>query len=265
MSDNDDDRDAKGIIEAAKDEVEELGGWEAFRSGDWLLRLIHRAFRTYYQRATTEDLRQKYGSRDRDFIEAKLVKLACRMSALLGGVTGVAISADEIVGIVTAGEGGVGLPANIAVGGAAIMAEAVSLVRLQLKLVANLARLYEVPLDPDDPEDILIILAFALGGSAAEYAGKVAARAGTHLSKEAVRSIVSKDVLKQLQALGRKIGVKILQRTVLKYVVPLASIGIGAGWNYAATRTVAKVARKHLLARHAEMNPPSGAAAADGS
>ena len=45
-------------------------------------------------------------------------------------------------------------------------------------------------------------------------------------------------------------------------MVPLASIGIGAGWNYLATKTVTKVARKHLLARLAEMNPPSGAAAA---
>jgi uncharacterized protein (DUF697 family) len=77
-----------------------------------------------------------------------------------------------------------------------------------------------------------------------------------------VRKVVTKDALKQLQAIGRRLGAKILQRTVIKYVVPVASIGIGGGWNYVATRAVAKIARKHLLARHAEMNPPPGAAPA---
>jgi hypothetical protein len=72
-------------------------------------------------------------------------------------------------------------------------------------------------------------------------------------------------LLKQLHALGRKIGMKLLERTGMKYAVPLASIGIGAGWNYLATRTVASVARKHLLGRLAERTPPPAEAGAVGA
>ncbi|GJQ60974.1 MAG: hypothetical protein SCALA702_00270 [Melioribacteraceae bacterium] len=42
---------------------------------------------------------------------------------------------------------------------------------------------------------------------------------------------------------------KILQRTIVKYVIPLASIGIGMGWSYMSTKTIGKIARKHFLKR----------------
>ncbi len=71
------------------------------------------------------------------------------------------------------------------------------LIKFQLQLVANLGKLYDVPLNPDDPEDILTILAFALGGSTAD--------------------------------------------------------GIGTGWNYTSTQTVAKIAIKHFKQRSKEL------------
>jgi uncharacterized protein (DUF697 family) len=217
-----------------------------------LPRLIQRAFRNYYERANAEYFRAKYASRAAEFIAQKLITLAARNSAILGAIVGSAVSTDEILAILTAGEGGVGLPANIAIAFAAIASEAVLLVRMQLQLVATLAKLYGAALDPDDPEDILTILAFAVGGSVAEVAGKAGMKVGGRLAERAVRRYIRKQVLEAIKAVGRKLGIKILQRAIIKYAVPLASIGIGSSWNYLATKAVGKIAKKHLLARAAE-------------
>jgi uncharacterized protein (DUF697 family) len=243
----------KDQFKKAKDEVTELGGPAAFKSGEWLFRLIQKSFRNYWERANAEYFKSKYKSDDEDFLANKLIKAAARNAALIGGVTGAAVSADEIVALVTAGEGGVGLPANVAIAFLAMSGEAVLLVRFQLKLVANLGKLYGVPLDPDDPEDILTILAFAFGGAAAEEAGKVGMKVGGKLAQIVVKKYISKDTLAALKRIGAKIGVKILQRTILKYTVPIVSIGIGTGWNYLSTRSVGRIAKKHFIQRRTEL------------
>lgn len=161
-------------------------------------------------------------------------------------MTGAAISTNEIVAISTGGEGGFGLPANIAIAAACIGGEAILLIRFQLQLVANLGKLYGVPLDPDDPEDILTILAFALGGSAADAAGKFGMKVGGKLAGRGAKAVFKKGTLAALKRIAAKVGIKILQRSIIKYTIPIVSIIIGSGWNYASTKTVAKVATKHF-------------------
>lgn len=253
----DDDENKEGIkgqLKNAKDEVVELGGISAFKSGEWLFRLIQKSFRNYWERANADYVKSKYASKDEDFLSKKLTKVAAGNASLIGAATGAVVSTDEIVALVTGGEGGIGIPANVAIALTAMASEAVLLVRFQLKLVANLGKIYGVPLDPDDPEDILTILAFAVGGSAAEAAGKVVMKVGGNLAKVAVKKSISKEVLEALKRVGAKLGVKILQRTILKYTVPLVSIGIGTGWNYVSTRAVGKIAKKHFLQRRNELN-----------
>jgi uncharacterized protein (DUF697 family) len=245
----------EGAEIAATREVEALGGWSAFKSGEWVISLVRRSFRNYYERANEEYFRAKYPGKDVAFIAKKLVSLAARNATVVGAVTGTVVSADEIVTFATGGEGGIGLPANIALAAAAITAESVTLLRIQIQLVAELARLYDTQLDPDDPEDILTILAFALGGSTAEAAGKIGMKVGGTVAAKVVKDVVSKDVLRSVQAIGRKIGVKILKKQLVKYAVPLASIGIGASWNYFSTHAIARIATKHLIKRRDQRSP----------
>jgi uncharacterized protein (DUF697 family) len=246
--------DFKQQFENAKKDVSSLGGWQAFRSGDWLLALITRSFRSYYDRATKEHFERKYARKDAVFIRRKLVSVASRNAAIVGALTGAAVTTDEVVALVTGAEGGVGLPANIAIAATAVAAESVLLIRIQLQLVAQLARLSGVPLDPDDPEDILTIIAFAIGGSAAEAAGKSGMKIGGRAAGNVVRTYISKETLKSLKVLGKKVGLKILQKQLIKYTIPIVSIGIGGGWNYMTTRAVARVAEKHLAARKRELD-----------
>lgn len=241
-------------LEEAKREYDELGGWKAFKSGEWLWLLIQKSFKNYWERATVEYFRAKYGTADAEKIAEKLIGVAAKNAAILGAVTGAAVSTDEIVAIVTAGEGGIGLPANIAIAAAALSAEAILLMRFQLQLVANLGKLYGAPLDPDDPEDILTILAFALGGSAADAAGKAGMKIGSKFAGRAAKIVFSNDVLALFKKIAAKVGVKILQRTIVKYTIPIASIGIGTGWNYLATRAVGRIAIKHFKQRIADVS-----------
>jgi uncharacterized protein (DUF697 family) len=251
-----DDRNAiRRLLETTKREYAELGGWSAFKSGEWLWLLIQRSFRNYWERATVEYFCEKYGTTDPDKVAGKLITVAAKNAAILGVLTGAAVSTDEIVAILTAAEGGIGLPANLAIAAVALSAEAILLVRFQLQLVANLGKLYRVPLDPDDPEDILTILAFALGGSAADMAGKAGAKIGGKLGGRAAKVVFSRDLLAFFERLAAKVGVKILQRTIVKYVVPIVSIGIGTGWNYIATRAVGRIAVKHFKQRLADLQP----------
>jgi uncharacterized protein (DUF697 family) len=240
------------IFDAAKRQYKDLGGWAGFTSGEWVWRLMQKSFRNYWERANAEYFSKKYATSDPDKLAAKLIAVAAKNSALLGGATAAAVSTDEIVALLTGGELLVGLPANASIAAAAMGAEAILLLRIQLQLVANLGKAYGVPLDPDDPEDILTILAFALGGSVADAAGKAGAKIGGRIGGRVAKTVISKDVLASLRRLAAKIGVKLLQRTIVKYVVPFVSIGIGTGWNYVATRSVGRMAIKHFKQRLAE-------------
>lgn len=227
--------DIKEQLAEAKNDFKEIGGWSSFRSGQWLWQIIQKSFVNYWQNANTEYFETKYGTKDRKKLSNKLIAVAAKNSAILGGVTGAAISADEIVAITTGGEGGVGLPANIAIAAAAIGGEAILIIRFQLQLVANLAKLYGVSLDPDDPEDILTILAFALGGSAADTASKFGMKVGGELAGRTAKAVFKKETLSALKRIAAKVGIKILQRSIVKYTIPIASIGIGAYSDDSAT------------------------------
>ena len=167
-------------------EIMHLGGWPEFKSGEWLFRLIERTFRSYSESAASESVSAKYPNHTREQIAHKLIEAASKKAALAGAITGAAVSADELVALFTAGEAGVGLPANIAIAAMAICAEVFYTAKIQLELVAKLGNLYATTLNPDEPEDILTIMNFAFGGGVAELAGNQVTKIGTQFSKAVV-------------------------------------------------------------------------------
>lgn len=201
--------------------------------------------------ATAEDLEAAFGTGDRAAIAVKLIGRFARHASLLGILTGVLMSADEIVALVTGAEGGIGLPCNIAVAALLLSAETFLLLRFQIELVAWLGKLYGVPLDPDDPEDILTILAFATGTSAANVAGKAGVKMGGKVASRVARTVVQREALSAFTGMAERIGLKMLAGAVVKYAVPLLSIGLGMIVNYTATKAVGAIAQKHYRKRRA--------------
>lgn len=227
-------------------EYENLGGWQSFKTGDWFPRLLARALKNYWNNANVAYFRTKYPNDTDDQIARRMISLACKNASGIGVATGATMSTNEIVTLLTAGEGVVGIPANIALAGASIGGEMIGVTHVQLKMLAELGRLYGAPLDLDDPQDIWTIIAFALGGNVAQTAGAFGMQVGRHVAGRTVRKVFSKDTLKATQQLGRMIGVKILQKNLVKYSVPVASIAIGGSWNYVATRSMGRIACQHF-------------------
>ena len=253
---NEDKESLRKKLEDAKKEAKELGGWQAFKSGEWLYLLIKKSFHNYWEKGNAEYFKEKYKTDDEEFLSKKLISITARNASILGGIVGATISIDEISAVieffsapVTGGASTIPLPAEIAIAIAALTGEAVLLVRMQLQLVANIGKIYKIDLDPDDPEDILTILAFAVGGSVAEEAGKFGMKVGGKLAANAAKGFFKKETLAALKKIGAKLGIKILQRSIIKYVVPLVSIGVGMTWNYLSTKSIGKIAKKHFLAR----------------
>jgi uncharacterized protein (DUF697 family) len=215
-------------------------------SGQWLLRLIRRAFVKYWEMVSAEYFKEVYRTADRTVIADRLIRMFARNSAILGILTGIIMSADEIVLLVTGAEGGLGLPFNIAIAALVMTLETILLLRFQLALVACLGKLYDVQLDPDDPEDIVTILAFAIGGSAANAAGTAGMKMGGKVVARVAKSVVQKEALSALTGVAERIGFQMLARALVKYAVPVASIAIGMVMNYIATRGVGRLAKKYF-------------------
>ncbi|GJQ60975.1 MAG: hypothetical protein SCALA702_00280 [Melioribacteraceae bacterium] len=210
---NEDKESLKKKLENAIKEAEELGGWNSFKNGEWLFRLIKKSFKNYWEKGNAEYFKKKYKSDDEEFLFKKLVSVTARNAAILGGVIGATVSIDEIIAIIetisapaSGGSSTIPIPAQIAVALAALSGEAVLLVRMQLQLVANIGKIYNVNLDPDDPEDILTILAFAVGGSVAEEAGKFGMKVGGKIAANAAKGIFKKETLEALKKLEPSLG-----------------------------------------------------------
>jgi uncharacterized protein (DUF697 family) len=248
-------------LKEAAAEITQIGGWSDFKSGEWLFHLMEKTFRHYAQSAAAEQFALEFPRLNRTEIAEKLIDSACNKAALAGAVTGAAVSADELIGLFTAGEAVVGLPVNIAVAATAICAEVFFTARIQLQLVARLASLYGATLDLENPDDLLAIMNFAFGGAAAEALSKEAAKSGAKISAAVVgRFYAKKESFEVLKRFAKKLGYKLLRRSVVNGVVPGVSMFMGAFWNKRTTRTIGRNAQRFFERRVLTL-PRSGVAA----
>lgn len=228
-------------LEEAKEFAKSLNIDEV-KSGQWFIALLHKVIQAYNHNARAEYFQNKYPGLPPDDIADTLTSITVKYATIAGGITGAAATTSQIAALSS-----VGMTIPIMLG--AIGAEMICLAHIQMKLVLDLSVIYDLQLDPDDPEDILMIFGYALGVAPTEILGKglqVAARSGT---QNAIKKYISKGTLKAVQAFAKKIGFKILQRTIIKYAVPVASTVVGSSYNYVTTKSIGKVAKSHLRNR----------------
>lgn len=212
---------------------------EQVKSGEWFVKLLQKVVQAYDRNARAEYFQKKYPGLPPDEIADTLISVTARYATVAGGVAGATASAAQVSTLTTAG-----MTAPIFVG--AVGSEMIYLARIQLRLILDLSVVYDLQLDPDDPEDILMVFGYAMGVAPTELIGaaaRQAARGGTHTL---VKKYVSKSVLKAVQSFAKKLGFKILQKTILKYAVPIASAAVGGGYNYVSTRSLGSIAKVHF-------------------
>ncbi len=240
-----DDDGVKARVSEGLDEAKQFAktlDMEQVKSGEWFVKLLQKVVRAYDRNARTEYFRQKYPGLPPDDIADTLISVTARYASVAGGVAGAAATSAQVSALGTAG-----MTAPLFLG--AIGAEMLYLARIQMRLVLDLSVVYDLQLDPDDPEDVLMIFGYAMGVAPAEMMGTVAIKAAGGGTKTLVKRYVSKNVLKAIQDFARKLGFKILQRTILKYAVPVVSAAVGGGYNYVSTRAVGGIAKSHFRNR----------------
>lgn len=233
--------DVKAEIAQAKEFAKQID-FNEVQSGEWFINLLRQVVSSYQKNARAEYFQQKYPGLSSDEVADILISVTVRYAAIAGAITGIAVSASQIALI-----GSAGMTAALFV--TSIGAEMVYLARIQIRLVLDLATVYDVQLDPNDPEDILMIFGYALGVTPIEFLGKGVQIAASETSKRAIKTYVSKGTLKAVQDLARRLGFRILQRTIIKYVVPAVSAAVGSGYNYTTTISLGRIARLHLKNR----------------
>lgn len=216
--------------------------FEQVKNGEWFVALLRQVITAYDRNARAVYFQKKYPGLPSDEIADILTSVTVRYATIAGAVAGVAASANEIAALASGG-----MTAALFVG--TIGAEMLYLSSIQIRLMLDMSVLYDLQLDPDDPEDILMIFGYALGIAPTEIIGKglqVATRAGT---KNAIKKVVTKGTREALLKFGKRLGFKILQRTVIKFAVPVASAAMGGGYNYLTTKSVGQIAKLHFKNR----------------
>lgn len=235
----------KARVSEGLDEARQLAktlDFEQVKSGEWFIKLLQKVVYAYDRNARAEYFQQKYPGLPPDDIADILTSVTSRYAAVAGGIAGAAATSAQITTLSTAG-----MTAPLFVG--AIGTEMIYLSRIQLLLVLDLSVVYDLQLDPEDPEDVLMVFGYAMGVAPAEVIGTAALQAARGGTSTLVKKYISKNVLKAIQDFARKLGFKILQRTILKYAVPVASAAVGGGYNYVSTRALGGIAKSHFKNR----------------
>ena len=158
-------------LEEAKDFAKTLS-IDDVKSGQWFIALLQKVVQSYDRNARAEYFQQKYPGLPPDEIADILTSVTVRYATIAGAITGAAATANQIAALSSAGM-------TIAVMVGAIGAEMVYLARIQMRLVLDLSVVYDLQLDPDDPEDILMIFGYAMGVAPTEMVGKRASSGRT--------------------------------------------------------------------------------------
>lgn len=240
-----DDENLKSKVAKELEEAKALAksfDFEKIKNGEWFIALLKQVINAYDRNARAAYFQKKYPGLPADEIAEILTSVTVRYATIAGAVAGVAASANEIAAITSGG-----LTAALFVG--TIGAEMLYLSNIQMRLMLDMSVLYDLQLDPEDPEDILMVFGYALGVAPTEILGKgaqVAARAG---AESGVKKVVTKGTREAVVKFAAKLGFSISQKTIIKFAVPVASAAVGSGYNYVTTKSVGQIAKLHFKNR----------------
>jgi len=208
-------------------------------SGNWFTKLIAQGLVTYTQKATWEYFQEKYKGVPADAIVDQRIKMATRYAALSGGLT-----ASAYTGAVAAtiGSAGGASPLTVPAAIVTLSVDLAFLTQLQLRLAYDIAVLYRVPIDVNDPDDLWKLIRVAFTIKSGEVIGEGLLKLVPGAMRFAIKRFYSGAVLTAARGLPY-VGKFLLQRTVIKVMIPLVGIPLAIGINFYTTLIAGKHAR----------------------
>jgi len=203
----------------------------------WFLRLARRVLR---RGAPARLQRQRDRGTPDAVLRERLVGRAALQAAVVGGLAGLGATVTEIASIPTFG-------ASLALWVGVSGAELSYLTYAQLRLVQDLAYLYDIDVDPDnDPQDVLTIFGLAQGLRPTELVTATFTRAAETATAGALQGYTVRQIARLIQRLARNVGWELLERTVIKYAIPIVSVFAGIIINYATIRSLGRIAQAYF-------------------
>lgn len=134
-----------------------------------------------------------------------------------------------------------GLPANPWTAAPAALGDVAITLRTEVTAVAKVALLYE-PGFFDDDEAIWELLVPVFGiNLASQLMRELAIRGGMGLTRELLKSYLSKAALESFKRIVLKyFGKKVTQKAVITKTLPVVGLGIGAAWNWLEVKALRK-------------------------
>ncbi|MBL8615319.1 MAG: hypothetical protein JNM72_06910 [Deltaproteobacteria bacterium] len=242
MIDEDDRRpedEVKADFEQMKGEAKRFSADE-LKDGAWFTKFLYTILNNYAKKVNAAYFKDKYPDLPADAVAERRISLAQRYAALEGGLSAAAYSAAVAA---TVGSAGGSSPLTIPAGVAAFATDVLYTTRLQLQLAYDLSVLYEAPIDMEDPEDLYDLFKVAFGVKAGEVFRGGVAKLAPEAARVGVKVLLKGSTLQWAKALP-VIGKYLLQRNVIKFAIPFASIPISAGFNHYATGAIGRTARQ---------------------
>lgn len=235
-------REAREHVERERAEIREfvkgLSG-DDIKSGGWFTKLLSHSLSAYTEKVDWQYFQEKYEGVPADAIVDQRIKLAARYAAIEGG-----LSASAYTGAVAAtiGSGGGASPITVPAAVTTVMVDVVYITQLQLRLAYDIAVLYRVPLDLDDPDDLwkLIRVAFTIKG------GEVAREGVIKVVPLAMRPLIKRFYAKGVLTAAKGlpvVGKFLLQRNVIKIGIPLVGVPLAVLLNRYTTQIAGRHAR----------------------
>lgn len=213
---------------------------EEIRQGEWLTRLIKSSLEPYGREVDAAYFEAMYPGLS---VEAKVrarIELAASYASIAGGFTAGAYTGAVAATLGTRGAAsGVTLPAA----GASFVLDLLFLSNLQLRLAYDIAVIYGVPPDLQDPEDLWRIIRVAFLSSGRPTRWESLANGAPLTVRPLLLKILASDpsaTAASLPAMGRLL----LQRSALKFAVP----GLGVPLSIAVNYWLVKVAGRRATA-----------------
>lgn len=212
------------------------------RQGTWFVKLLAFSLDGYVQEVDAAYFREKYPDLPADAVVDARVRMAANYAGIEGGLSAAAYNGAVAA---TIGSGGAASPLTLPTGGVSFVVDMSYTTYLQLRMAYDIAVLYGVPLDIEDPDDMwkLVRIAFAI------RVGETGGNATLKFTPAVVRPVLKKMFSGQRLAMVKGlpiVGKHLLQRNIIKFGIPIVGVPTAVLVNRWTTRVVGDQAKEIL-------------------
>ncbi len=208
---------------------------------DKFLALVRMGLDDHKSQERVNKARSQHPGLPRDALSNILIKRAMRKTTVDGVVSGGAITACEATLPVTGGGSTVPVVAAIT---AIVLGDVTYTTSVQMKLITDIAHLYECPFSKENEEDVWFIFKYALGLKGTEKLGGYSRILFSDTARKQFRKLLRTGIRRAVQdrvakTTGRRVARYLGEKYVLR-IIPIVNAALGGYFNRRITKSVGK-------------------------